>query len=1114
MSIENFSGATIGSGDVDPTGLSVPQSLQDQLHRFRRHVWTIKMLEAAAIVVAGLCAAFLTVYVWDRFRDTPAPVRGGLLIGGGLLLVLLPVAFYRWVWKYRGLEPLARLLGKRLPAVGDQLLGVIELTHSESEQARSMTLCRAAMGQVAHDAAGRDLNAAAPPSYHRWWSAAALVTAAAVVTLWLIYPAASSRTAQRLIQPWKDISRYTFTTIAAMPNQWIIPHGETTPLRIELGQDSRWQPTTATIVLGDQAPIIADLVGDGYQFDVPPQISDQPLSLVVGDYQREITVRPTLRPELSGLVADVQLPDYLGHDKPRQIDSRGGSLAVVRGSIAMVTATANRDLAEGKINDLPHTPSGTQLVATSIDVDHTPNVRFQWKDQDGLSGREPFDLSITPIDDQAPTLICDGIPRQGVVLDSETLKFSVRASDDFGIQKIGLSWRGLDRRLGDDIAKGERPLAAGDHQSGNLEAIGTFNAKSFGVSPQPIEVLVWAEDYLPGRDRIYSPPHILYVLSPNDHAIWMTEQLSKWHRQALELRDRERQLHAKNIELRSMSPEELQTPEIRRQLRQQSSAERAGGRRLDRLGELGDQLIQTASRNPEIGVGHLERWAEMMQVLKDLAGNRMPSVADLLDSAADEEASKITASSPTTPVPKRGDAKGAGGPKAGQSRDSAGAKPPSPPLKSDLIAQAAPTLADMESSMASPDENAGGPGASKKPSNPALRLPVTTVAGKSKKTDPPKTDADDNTQQQQLTRAIEEQRKLLAEFDRLAEELNTVLANLEGSTLVKRLKAASRRQYEIAGGLIDQVEGSFGMAQSRVQKPVADKLTQLQQTEKDGIQSVSYIMDDLSAYFDRRPMMQFKNVLDEMKSSDVLGGMRSLVTDIASQQGLAIASSEFWADSMDRWAENLVDPACNGSCPGGKSPASLPPSIVLEFLQILEGEINLREETRVAEQAKPAMSTPQYEKIAATISESQITLNQRIVDVIGRINELQDAAKHFGKELEMLAAVDAVMSEASGILATPQTGPTAIAAETEAIELMLRSKRINPGGGGGGGSSPGGGGSGGGADSALALVGKGVNSKEVREDHGITQTTGESGRVLPEEFRHGLDQYFNRLGGT
>jgi hypothetical protein len=42
-------------------------------------------------------------------------------------------------------------------------------------------------------------------------------------------------------------------------------------------------------------------------------------------------------------------------------------------------------------------------------------------------------------------------------------------------------------------------------------------------------------------------------------------------------------------------------------------------------------------------------------------------------------------------------------------------------------------------------------------------------------------------------------------------------------------------------------------------------------------------------------------------------------------------------------------------------------------------------------------------------------------------------------------------------------------------------------------------------------LGSGVNPKEVRQERGVSQTTGEPGSSLPEEFRAGLDEYFNRL---
>ena len=185
---------------------------------------------------------------------------------------------------------------------------------------------------------------------------------------------------------------------------------------------------------------------------------------------------------------------------------------------------------------------------------------------------------------------------------------------------------------------------------------------------------------------------------------------------------------------------------------------------------------------------------------------------------------------------------------------------------------------------------------------------------------------------------------------------------------------------------------------------------------------------------------------------------------------------------------------------------------MLEVLQILEAEVNLREATRVAEQARTAIARDEYIAQAEGLSQTQDELRDRVDKVVERIQELPDAAANFGKELRLLGAVSQVMNEATEILAQPETGKPAIAAETEAIELLLQSRRINPNGaGGGGGGTPGGGGGGTTTDSALALVGTGSNEKEVKESRGVSQATGEFGASFPEEFRSGLDEFFNRL---
>jgi len=189
-----------------------------------------------------------------------------------------------------------------------------------------------------------------------------------------------------------------------------------------------------------------------------------------------------------------------------------------------------------------------------------------------------------------------------------------------------------------------------------------------------------------------------------------------------------------------------------------------------------------------------------------------------------------------------------------------------------------------------------------------------------------------------------------------------------------------------------------------------------------------------------------------------LAGLRKITQEVVEQQGVTIAEAEYWSDAFDRWAEDLVDPASKGQCPGGKSKGSLPPSIVLEVMQILEAEMNLRDRTRVAEQSKPAAPAEQYQSSVKELVDTQKQLRDRIVVVGEKIEELPDGSKEFAKEIELMQMVELAMNDAWSTLKRPDTGKAAVAAETEAIELLLSSKRINPKSkGGGGGSNPGGG---------------------------------------------------------
>ena len=1072
-------------------GLKLPESLQTQLRAFRRRVWTIKSIEAACGAIFGVVLSYLAVFALDRVIDTPSSVRMAIFLVAVSVCAFVPVYLHRWIWRHRRLEQLARLVSRTLPLIGDQLLGIIELVRSESEQKRSRALVAAAIVQVADETGRRDLQSAVPNPRHRFWAWMAGVPTAVAVLMLCLFPAAAANAWARFVAPWQPIPRYTFTAIEPLPERLVVAHGEPVTISVRLLETSQSKPARGTVQLGSQIPVTGELNADRYEFALPAQISSGWLQLRIGDATQRVRVEPMLRPEISTVVADVRLPEYLQRPQSLHKDVRGGTVSLVHGSSVTFTVTANRNLSSASIDGQPATATAANVTSVPTKVDASRKMVFQWQDEFGLGGLEPFTVSITARDDEAPSLSCEDLPRQKVVLDSETLTFKVHAQDDFGIRVVGIEWQGADKTVVSKIAKGERILAAGAHDKELLDLAGTFCAKTLDIEPQPLNVRLFVEDYFPGRTRVYSPTYLLYVLNADQHSIWITEQLSKWHRQSLEVRDREMQLHHTNQELRLLSPEELDSPDNRHRIEAQSAAERANGRRLSGLVNSGEELVRQAMRNPEFGVGHLEKWAEMLQILKDISGNRMPNVADLLKQAS--QAPAVAQSPPTKPAPGAGQIQ--------DTRSGTGKPPeskPQPPV---------PTVVDRESSqqpLKKDDGKEEDPGKSN--SKPRLTLPVTTIASPGKK--PPSAPAPPAAGT--LDEAVAAQQDLLAEFDKIAEELNKVLANLEGSTLVKRLKAASRQQYVIAGKINDQIGGTFGQRGKAggAAKPVLEEVSKL---ETKSSLDLSNIMDDMQAYFERRRFQRFKTVLDEMREQDAIGSLRQLSDDVRVETGLSMAQAEFWSDTMDRWADDLVDPASCGKCPGGKSKASLPPSIVLEAMHILEAEVNLREETRVAEQARPALKKDEYVKRSGKLSETQDALSDRVAKLTVRIIDLPDGESEFGKEIALLNQVEKVMIEAADILDRPDTGSAAIAAETEAIELLLQSKRINPKGGGGGGSSPGGGGGGTTSDSALALIGSGVNEKEVREDRGVSQATGESGTALPEEFRAGLDEYFNRL---
>lgn len=1150
-----MTGTANGSTDRGgPSGL--PGELEHRLYAFRGRVWRIKLLEAIGGAVAGVLVGYLAVLALDRVMETPSGVRLAVFAASVAGCAIVPVALHRWIWSHRRFEQLARLIAHSFPAMGDQLLGIIELAResgaasASSALGGSRRLAEAAIAQVAERSRSVDFGAAVPrPRHLTWLVAAAFPLAIAIAVAWLA-PEAAANAWARFLAPWRAIERFTYTRVEKLPATIVVPRGESTSLPVALSAETRWQPEAATARIGQQPTVVTPLADGSYTFKLPPQLVSAPLALAVGDARGHAMIEPLPRPEIVGLAAEITLPAYLGRSGTARQEIRGGTLAPVAGSTVALVATADRKIAAATVDGKALTPEGETIRIPPQVVTDEATVSLAWRDIHGLEGSRPLSLVIQPRADEPPAVVAMDVPvSRDILLNTDTLRFRVAARDDFGIRRVGLEWEGIADWSGSaDPAmrtKGERLIQIGGSELDALEAAATFCPDALGISPQPIMLRAFAEDYKPGRKRAYSSPMLIYVVDRAEHALVLNARLQQFRQQASEVRDREMALLAANKELRKLPSERLLDEDVRGRLLNQAAAEEANGRRLDRLVDAGAELVREAMKNPEFEAGTLEQLAEDIQTLADIAEQGMPGVADLLAKAA--KASSASAGQPGEPgqpgtpgeqgSPSEQQAGKSGGePKAGGdkpkeseqagSEGQGGESGPKPPQVGEDRSKPAggaggepppdgqppvPQVVDKESSQQPPDDSGGKePGKGGGPGR--LGLP-TTQAGVA----PPKEgeqEGEEPAADEALDEAIAKQEELLAQFAKVADELAAVMAKLEGSTFVKRLKLASREQGAIGERLACMVAEAFAVAASRP-AGVTSALGDIKNVNARESDKVSAIMDDLQAYFDRRQLPAFRTVLEEMKELDVLGSMRQLSDGIVSEAGMSIAQAEFWSDTFDRLADDLVPPPGDGGGGGGQGEQreSVPPEVILETMKILEEETNLREETRVAEQTKNAVKPAERAATLTTLAERQESLADRVVDVVDRLYEEPDGERQFGQEIELFEKVEEVMVEAADLLAGGETGPKAIAAETEIIELLLAAQAAGGGGGGGGGGS--GGSAGGGTTgttntSALALVGAGNRSKAEAGGE-KEQATGVSGRVLPDEFRAGLDAYFNKL---
>ena len=426
----------------DRSGIEIPDRMRTKLEKFQKKVWIIKLAEGLLAAAFGLLVSYLLVFVLDRFFDTSALVRTAILIAGTLgLAVWFPLVCHKWIWKNRKLEQVARLLKYKFPRLGDHLLGIIQLVNNDQESQRSEALTRAALAQVDEETKDREFANAIPYPKHVRWAFIAGVPAVIAIAALVIVPAAGSNAMVRWLMPWKKTERYTFAQIENLPESIVVPVAEKFSLNATLSPETKWSPKTASASVGE-ASISAPQQNGQYGFQIPPLKQNSKLNVSIGDIRETVEITPMARPEISQLLANITLPDYLQRTEPVVKDIRGGVVTMVTGSQVEFVGTATRDIVEATADGDSIQVDGPTIVTTPVSVSANRVMEFQWKDALGLTSKQPLKLKLRSESDQGPSLACRKLEKQRVIMEKDVLAFEVDATDDFGVKTIGMQWSG------------------------------------------------------------------------------------------------------------------------------------------------------------------------------------------------------------------------------------------------------------------------------------------------------------------------------------------------------------------------------------------------------------------------------------------------------------------------------------------------------------------------------------------------------------------------------------------------------------------------------------------------------------------------------------------------
>lgn len=890
--------------DPSPQLTPIPKELKKQLAEFQRQLWRTKIVEAILAGFFGLIISFLVVFVLDRFIATPPLARLGILIAGtSLFAIFAPLMMRRWIYGHRKEGQLARLISKKFPKLGDRLLGVVELQdQKESHKTLSPELRAAAMAHVARQVGKKDMGEALPISHYKMLGLGVALGALCVILGFSFAPKAGSNALKRWLLPLSGTERYTFTQLdlSGLPNPYTVPYDEPFVIIVPLKEETDDRPAIAAARYGLQDWLETDLSEKGYRFEFQGQQSSDVLTLRVGDALHRIRIEPEIRPELTALDAKVTLPAYLQLET-KTIDIRSGTLSALAGSKIELEGTFSRDLksATGTVSALP---PDDEVVSTFEEASETET-------EQPAPLPDPTPLELTIFEDRITSSPIElGEFRVEIPLQWTDVK-GLESSTSFNLkiqtahdQAPLVYTQGIERQI--VILAGEtlefEVLTEDDYgiQEIGLMWQGEFT-KPTDESPASGELLL--KQGSPSNSRLSE----LAIFSPKTHGIVPQKLTLVGYAQDFKP-ERERSLSEPIIIY-------ILTEDEHAQLLKQ---------RFDRLiGELED-----AARREQNNLDTNER-LDQLNKPEDLQNEENKEKLAQQEDAEDQNAEKMEE------ITKKMEE---------LFKDAARNKS----IEKETMKKMADSLQNMKE-LAKQDL-------------PEIEKKLNE--SQDNKSTPEKA-------KQDLQEAIEKQKEALKKMQETIKKANEANNNFEASTFINRLKRAASDEDGISNKLVSSMTGQNSeskkaatpllgaAAESDTFDPVFRRMIEMLGTQQRRTGSdVNWIQEDLANFYARTQKEIHKEIVDDMKKSEISLKLEGLQTRISKNRSFTAAlEAKKWGAQLREWAKKLEgtppDAAGgDGGGEGGANPEEKDFEFMLKVMRMVQAEQDIRSRTRSLEQ--------------------------------------------------------------------------------------------------------------------------------------------------------------------